>query len=482
MRNALGLLILLALGLRAGAAPGSERVSMLDALDDLQAKGELQRALVRVSFALNRFPNDVSFHTRYQDIQRSLGHEAQVREEYRRRSLEHRSVRDLCLYARLLKGEAAIRVYKIALRRAPDFFWAHYGIGVVYMRQGEIEKARDHLERAQTLEPREPAPKIRLGQLYERTNRPDKAFDQYQLAAVIAPKAADPLFHQVFALMAQKRMHKAEEVAQNLLGHPSPDAIVLAHVALGALKVHRGDRVGAVKEYARAVRRSGTLGPYALVLLADTLTDLGRYDEAQGAYARALAADEDNLRARTGLGYLLYRRGDLKRADAEFARAAAQARKGDARNAAEPLFYRGVVAEEEGRLRNALYYYGKAIEADERTADYHLARAALCERMGHPERALRSYLDAARYDPGDALALLQAGLIEADLKHPKRALAHFDEAIARDAKLLDAYLAAGSICQDRLSRPKKARAYYEAYVKQGGKDERVLAWLDELGK
>ena len=478
MKRYLGwMVVLMAAGVSAGP---SERRSMLAAVDEAHARGDLHKALVRASFLCNRYPDDVAFHTRYQDIQRSLGHEAQVREEYRRRWIARRSVADICLYARMLEGKAAIRAYKQALAKSPAFFWAQYGIGVAYLRVGETKKARDHLERAQSLEPRQPAPKIRLGQLFERQANPGKALEHYRLAAAVAPKVADPLFHQVFALMALQRLDEAEEVAKDLLGHPAPDAAALGCIAMGAVRAGRGDRVGSVQEFGRAVQHSGRYGAHALTFLGDTLTDLGRFDDARKAYAGALEKDANGLRARMGLGYIDYRKGNFAAADKEFAAAQALAAKGDPRNEAEPLLFRGLVAEDDRRLNNALYFFQKAVKRDGRQPDYHLALASLYERLHRPEKALRAYLTAARLDPSDALSLLQAGLIESDLKRPRTAIKHIEAAIARDKHLLEAYLVAGTLCQDELKRPKDAIKWYRAYLAAGGEDKRVAVWIEDL--
>ena len=230
-----------------------------------------------------------------------------------------------------------------------------------------------------------------------------------------------------------------------------------------------------------AVGRSDRYGPHALTLLGDTLLDLNRGEEARRAYERALAGDPTSIRARMGLGYLHYTRGDLKEADQEFARAQSEAAKVDASNEAEPLFFRGVVAEERQRLESALHFYLKAIERDRELAPYRLALAALYERMEQPKKAVRAYKAAARMDRSDALPCLQAGLLLSEMRRGKAALEQLEEAIRRDRSLADAHLAAGTVHQDLLGRPKDAIRCYERYLEVGGNDPRVPGWIEELG-
>ncbi len=214
-------------------------------------------------------------------------------------------------------------------------------------------------------------------------------------------------------------------------------------------------------------------------MLGDTLTDLRRYDEAAEAYTRSLGLRADNPRALMGLGYLRYRRGLLKEADKTFQRAAKAA---DGAFAAEASFFRGVVAEDRDQLSRALKYYKRARKADPNSTDYLLALAALYERLDRPVEALNAYRAAAKLDETDALSLFQCGLIEADRENGAEALKHLQAAIARDKKLLDAYLTAGTVCQDLLRNKKQALAWYERYVREGGLDDRVFEWIEELRK
>ncbi|MDH3591194.1 MAG: tetratricopeptide repeat protein, partial [Planctomycetota bacterium] len=325
-------------------------------------------------------------------------------------------------------------------------------------------------------------PKLRLGQVHERAGRNGEALRCYQLAAIVAPQEPEPLLHQVFSLVAMERHTEARAVAASLGRlNGTANAPALAAIAAGVVASADGNAAGAVTHFRAAVRKSGEHGTYALCLLADQLTDLGRFDEASEAYSRALLLESGNLRAHMGLGYLNYRRGDLSAAGDRFKTAYERAKDQGERNAAEPAYFRGVVAEERGRLRVALKHYRAAVEHDPEALDFRLALAGLYERMEQSDRALRIYLDVSRLDSSDALCVLQAALILSERKTgARRALELVEEAVRRDAKLHDAYLVGGSICQDVLSQPKAAIRWYERYLAAGGRDRRVREWLREL--
>ena len=477
MRGRLGLLVV---AMAAGAAASPDEPGLLVArVDRLRAEGDLDTALEHARDGRERFPDAIDLHARYQDLCRSLGQEAQVRAEYRRRWRSNKTVESICLYARLLEGRAAEREYRHALRLEPDHFWAHYGLGTTYLGMGDLAGARHHLELAQTLRPDVAAPKIRLGRLAEREGDLEEALRCYRLAARVAPDVPDPLFHEFFALLALGDRGGAGAVAERLLAHRAPDAASLGHIARGLLYSAGGDPAAAAAEFGASVRVAVRFGGHALVLLGDALADVGRIDEARQAYEEALARNARNVRARLGLGYLLYRQGDLRAADREFAAAEDEAKRTDPRNAAQPCLFRGFLAEEAGRESQALHHVLRALRYDREDATAWLALGALYERMEQASKAQAAYEEAARLDEAGALAPFQAGLVAADLKRGNRSLELLEEAVRRDPGLLDAYLAAGSVCQDLLARPRDAKDWYRRYLDRGGSDPRVHDWLAE---
>lgn len=125
-------------------------------------------------------------------------------------------------------------------------------------------------------------------------------------------------------------------------------------------------------------------------LTADQWYDLGTDleaaapEDAQDAYARAIALDPGHVAARVNLGRLLQESGRPAEAAMEYrAVLAAQPRHPTA------AFNLGTTLEDLGRPAEAIAAYRRALEADDGFADAHFNLARLYERAGKRAAALR---------------------------------------------------------------------------------------------
>jgi tetratricopeptide (TPR) repeat protein len=138
------------------------------------------------------------------------------------------------------------------------------------------------------------------------------------------------------------------------------------------------------RRLARRARRSEA------PLTADQWYDLGTDleaaapEDAQDAYARAIALDPGHVGARVNLGRLLQETGRPAEAALEYRAAlATQPRHPTA------AFNLGTALEDLGRPAEAIAAYRRALEADERFADAHFNLARLYEQAGKRAAALR---------------------------------------------------------------------------------------------
>jgi Tfp pilus assembly protein PilF len=114
--------------------------------------------------------------------------------------------------------------------------------------------------------------------------------------------------------------------------------------------------------------------------------ELERHDKqgAMTAYAKAIAADTNNLDARLNLGLLLHQSGRLKEARDVYAEALEACGQ-------DPvlLFNVAVLLEDLNRRKDAVKAYQAALYRDPALADAHYNVALLLEKMGRPKDALR---------------------------------------------------------------------------------------------
>ncbi|MBI5882959.1 MAG: tetratricopeptide repeat protein [Elusimicrobia bacterium] len=116
----------------------------------------------------------------------------------------------------------------------------------------------------------------------------------------------------------------------------------------------------------------------------------GRRAEARDLYRQALAIDPDLAGAAYNMGKSLYDDGDWRGAKAWFHGLESRSRADK-----DTLCFLGLIAEREGRSREALAYYGRALERDPAYPDARRNLGLLLYRMGDARNAagqLREYL------------------------------------------------------------------------------------------
>jgi len=126
-------------------------------------------------------------------------------------------------------------------------------LGAVYLRQGKLALAKEKLERAERYNPRDPETHTALALLYEQLNRPNDVDSHYRTAINLAPNDPEVLNNYAVYLCKNGRTDEGVkrflEAARNPLYRTPALAYTNAGVCLRAAK---------------------------------------RYDEASGAFARAL--------------------------------------------------------------------------------------------------------------------------------------------------------------------------------------------------
>lgn len=133
--------------------------------------------------------------------------------------------------------------------------------------------------------------------------------------------------------------------------------------------------------------------------LANALADLGRRDEAEEHYRRAITLDPQLAMARYNLSILLAAAGDVDGAIAQLRRAIAA--KPDYVDARVNL---GAALEQKGRLGDAVAQYRAAIASDSRSALAHDALALALAHQGNRAEAIEQFRAGLALEPGNALA------------------------------------------------------------------------------
>ncbi len=231
-----------------------------------------------------------------------------------------------------------------------------------------------------------------------------------------------------------------------------------AHLARGLVLRDRGDNVGAMRCYDRAIQLDPKLAS-AYQNRAITYVDRGQLDAALTDLDSAIRCDPRNadLFSTRGLIKAKLRRYvvaladlkraielDLRKADYHTTRAMIQQWRGDFAAArrgydraiqldprlANAYNNRGLLRMVRGDVRGGLADVDRAIQLDPRRGNFHGNRGTALFQLGRNQQALAAYSLAIRLDSRAAKSFLARGVLRTKLKDYSGALADFAKALA----------------------------------------------------
>ncbi|HEY7697510.1 MAG TPA: tetratricopeptide repeat protein, partial [Vicinamibacteria bacterium] len=241
------------------------------------------------------------------------------------------------------RAKEAKEAYERLLEIEPSSYDGHYGLGRAFLSLEENDKARESLEKARSLDPENASV---LGSLaaVEKAEGNLEASEKFLREAIALEPT--PLLCQELAdlLLSSGRLEELARMAGTWEGSA-------AAYARGQTLAAQGNHEGALVELDRAL----ALAPgddNVEQALANSLSRVGRFEEAMGHYQAILARKPCYLGALTNLGAVHERRGEVEAGIQSYERAiacdpgyanayrnlgAALARRGDLRRALEVL-------------------------------------------------------------------------------------------------------------------------------------------------
>ena len=256
---------------------------------------------------------------------------------------------------RILLGEAlghitrrnfasAERILAVVLTARPEDPNALHVFGQLRRVQNRLAEAEGFFRRAAAADPTRPEYQFHLGQILQMNARVDEAIEAFQEAIRLKPDLAEAHFELGMAysrkvelataetayreaarlqpsfmaarhawsatLISLGRPQEAENVARSALPQAAGDMRWFAgfkhNVAIALAEQHRYDE--AVHTYDEVLSFAPTL-PLAEHNRANSLVALGRMEDAEAGYRRALARDPLDFMAHRGLNQLLWKRG-----------------------------------------------------------------------------------------------------------------------------------------------------------------------------
>jgi tetratricopeptide (TPR) repeat protein len=277
------------------------------------------------------------------------------------------------------KVQEAIGHYERALRLKPDLAEAHNNLGGDLAGQGKVQEAIGHYEQALRIKPGDPEAHNNLGVALTEQGKVQEAIGHYEQALRIWPDYANVRCNLGLALMGQGRLQEANDQFEQVL-RLKPDS-------------------------AEAQFNWG-------LALAQT----GKPQEAIGHFEQALRLKPDSAEAHYNLGLVLMGEGKLPEAIHHYERVL-QINPNDA----EAHNNLGLALVQLGRVRDAMEHWEQALRTKPDYADAHYNLGVALEQAGRVQEAIQQYEEAVRIRPDfvqarNALARAQARAREERLK------------------------------------------------------------------
>ncbi len=118
------------------------------------------------------------------------------------------------------------------LEQKPDFAEAHYNVALLYERQGKLEEARTHLERARSFDPEAQEYKVAMGRIYAEAGEFEKAEVLFNEAVARDPNSAAAKNNLAILALKKKDYDKARDYVIEILREDAQNVAALTTLGL----------------------------------------------------------------------------------------------------------------------------------------------------------------------------------------------------------------------------------------------------------
>jgi Flp pilus assembly protein TadD len=326
-----------------------------------------------------------------------------------------------------------------ALKLDPENPQVHLLNAKLAIEQGQLELAERELIFVRTKIPNDAEPHYLSGVIYQRWQKPERAYECYKAAGERAPAEQAYLLAEAETLVSLDRQPEALALLQSKVVYFENSAAMRDAVGQLLLQAKRyreasdvlrqasflaaddmqiRERLGLALYYDKQYREAGEV----LVKLtadernasrADLLSALGqcqlqnaRPRDARQTFEKLVELEPASAHAHLGLGRSALECGDVKRADMSLRKAQALEP-----NSAETHLMIGYVRVKQNRLKDALGAFQKASALDRNDTTSLCMVGYVYEKSGRPDLAMQYYGKALKLKPRDELASqLMAGV------------------------------------------------------------------------
>jgi tetratricopeptide (TPR) repeat protein len=303
--------------------------------------------------------------------------------------------------------DSAIKYYRSALAKFPDFRRAHKNLGLLLVQRSDYKGALENLSRAVELGDRDGRNYGLIGFAYLNLENPLAAEEAYRNAILQQPEVRDWKLGLARALLAMEKNKEAVALFGALIDAEPDDAdawMLQANAYLGL------DQPKAAAVNLEAVRMMGKAKTQTLVLLGDIYMNSGMFDSAKRAYLEVIRTDKRGTSFDTA-----YRAADLlirTRAWGEANEILASIDKRYGKSLSNDdelkvLTLKAKVARAQGRPKEAAALLQSIVDRDGTRGDALIELAKYHQSLGNTEKALLLVQRAENLSAFEYSALLE---------------------------------------------------------------------------
>ncbi len=215
----------------------------------------------------------------------------------------------------------SLRELELAEKYDPESAYLKYNLALIYISQGEVEKALSKLERSIELNPGFSPSYTLLGKVYAASENPEekkKSVKIFKKAIELSPDDAESLLFLGIIQTESNDFESAEESFKKIIElHPDNEQ---GYYFLARLYYDSGNMTEAEKYYKEALAINDNF-PSALLELALVYEKQGRIQESDHIYTNVIEIYPYSLEAYVRYGNFLYRVNRKQEAKEQFEKA-----------------------------------------------------------------------------------------------------------------------------------------------------------------
>lgn len=290
----------------------------------------------------------------------------------------------------LREWDASQAEYDEALRIKPVYAAVQEALGILYLNEGESDKAIDALKRAIALGIADADTAYDLGYAYDQKHDPAAAISEYRKAKALDPKRFDARMNLASDLLNEHQY--AEAVVEfREMEQIFPSASV-CHECLGSALFDTWDFAGAEKEW-RIAEQLDPSSAYPHLGIGDIRQQQKKYDEAIAEYRQAMQLDPTLVGPWLGTGRSLLKQQ-------KYSEAAAELKEGEMARPESPDIHdvRAQALAGSGDFAGAIGEFQAALQLKPKQIQVMLRLASALEKHGDWTASLNEYREASLID------------------------------------------------------------------------------------